>query len=172
MLSLGYFVLDASEVGKKKVDYFRGKDFKKFLLENDTILNKKCTKALEETLEGAVPENDRDCERLGNELIQRNFCYKARPKHVLGAPLARKNKKVFSGQAMYKPLNATSKSDDGSEKKPKKWPDRLGRAPNQSFDCEGPGTQLPDRLGTPKMEVGFSFWFPERKPQRRASLRK
>ncbi|CAJ1417789.1 unnamed protein product [Effrenium voratum] len=105
----------ASEVGKKKVDYFRGKDFKKFLLENDTILNKKCTKALEETLEGAVPENDRDCERLGNELIQRNFCYKA----------------------MYKPLNATSKSDDGSEKKPKKWPDRLGRAPNQSFDCEG-----------------------------------
>jgi len=27
---------------------------------------------------------------------------------------------------MYKPLNPTSKSDDGSEKKPKKWPDRTG----------------------------------------------
>ena len=29
-------------------------------------------------------------------------------------------------KAMYKPLNPTSKSDDGSEKKPKKWPDRAG----------------------------------------------
>jgi hypothetical protein len=31
-----------------------------------------------------------------------------------------------SRKAMYKPLNPTSKSDDGSEKKPKKWPDRAG----------------------------------------------
>lgn len=37
-------------------------------------------------------------------------------------------------QAMYKPLN-TSKPDE--EKKVKKWPDRLGRTPNQSFDSEG-----------------------------------
>ena len=65
------------KVGKKKVDYFRGKDFKKFLLEHDTILTKKCSKALDEILEGNVPENDRDVEKLGNELIQRNFCYKA-----------------------------------------------------------------------------------------------
>ena len=35
---------------------------------------------------------------------------------------------------MYKPLN-TSKPDE--EKKTKKWPDRLGRTPNQSFDSEG-----------------------------------
>mmetsp|Transcript_97619 Transcript_97619/g.173873 ORF Transcript_97619/g.173873 Transcript_97619/m.173873 type:complete len:350 (+) Transcript_97619:73-1122(+) len=104
----------ASEVGRKKVDYFRGKDFKKFLLENDAILTKKCAKALGECLEGNPPDNDKDVEKLGNELIQRNFCYKA----------------------MYKPLN-TSKTDDGSEKKPKKWPDRLGRTPNQSFDPEG-----------------------------------
>lgn len=67
----------AAEVGKKKVDYFRGKDFKKFLLEHDTILKKKCSKALDETLEGNIPESDRDIEKLGNELIQRNFCYKA-----------------------------------------------------------------------------------------------
>jgi len=100
----------ASEVGKKKVDYFRGKDFKKFLLENDAILTKKCTKALEECLEGNVPDTDKDVEALGNMLIQKEFCYKA----------------------CYKPLNA-----DGSEKKPKKWPDRLARVPNQSFDPEG-----------------------------------
>jgi translocation protein SEC62 len=103
----------ASEVGRKKVDYFRGKDFKKFMLESEAMLKKKCSKALEEVLDGKMPETDKDLELLGNELIQRNFCYKA----------------------LYKPLNP--KADDGSEKKPKKWPDRLGRAPNQSFDCEG-----------------------------------
>lgn len=105
----------ASEVGRKKVDYFRGKDFKKFLLESETILKKKCSAALNSALEGKAPETDKEVERIGNELIQHNFCYKA----------------------MYKPLNPTAKSEDGSEKKPKKWPDRLGRTPNQSFDCDG-----------------------------------
>lgn len=105
----------ASEVGRKKVDYFRGKDFKKFLLESEGILTKKCPKALEEALDGQVPQTDQDVVRLGQELIDRKFCYKA----------------------MYKPLNPTSKSDDGAEKKPKKWPDRLGRTPNQTFDSEG-----------------------------------
>ncbi|CAE7196946.1 SEC62, partial [Symbiodinium natans] len=104
----------ASEVGRKKVDYFRGKDFKKFLLESEGILTKKCSKALEEALDGQVPQTDPDVVRLGQELIDRKFCYKA----------------------MYKPLNPSSKSDDG-DKKPKKWPDRLGRTPNQAFDSEG-----------------------------------
>lgn len=107
----------ASEVGRKKVDYFRGKDFKKFMLENHTLLKKKCSAALVAALppDGAPPENDKEVERIGDELIQRNFCYKA----------------------MYKPLVPT-KSDSGSEKKPaKKWPDRLGRTPQQKFDCEG-----------------------------------
>lgn len=103
----------ASEVGRKKVDYFRGKDFKKFLLENETLLKKKCQAALTAALDGKAPADDKDCERLGNELIQANFCYKA----------------------MYKPINP--KSESGSDKKPKKWPDRLGRTPNQTFDCEG-----------------------------------
>jgi len=105
----------ASEVGRKKVDYFRGKDFKKFMLENESMLTKKCSKALEETLDGKLPENDKDVEAMGNQLIQRNFCYRA----------------------LYKPLNPTSKSEDGAEKKVKKWPDRLGRSPNQNFDPEG-----------------------------------
>jgi len=105
----------ASEVGKKKVDYFRGKDFKKFVLENEAILKKKCSAALKAALDDKLPETEKDVEMLGNELIQRNFCYKA----------------------MYKPLNA-SKSESSSDKKPaKKWPDRLARTPNQSFDCEG-----------------------------------
>lgn len=105
----------ASEVGRKKVDYFRGKDFKKFVLENESILKKKCMAALNSAVEGKTPENDKDVEKIGLELIQRNFCYKA----------------------MYKPINPTSKADNGSDKKPKKWPDRLQRTPNQSFDCEG-----------------------------------
>mmetsp|Transcript_141766 Transcript_141766/g.395256 ORF Transcript_141766/g.395256 Transcript_141766/m.395256 type:complete len:370 (+) Transcript_141766:74-1183(+) len=103
----------ASEVGRKKVDYFRGKDFKKFMLENESLLKKKCSAALAAALDGKAPVDDKDVERIGSELIQRSFCYKA----------------------MYKPINP--KSESGSEKKPKKWPDRLGRTPNQSFDCEG-----------------------------------
>jgi translocation protein SEC62 len=103
----------ASEVGKKKVDYFRGKDFKKFLLENETLLTKKCHAALNSALEGKHPVSEKDVERMGHELIARNFCYKA----------------------MYKPLNA-AKNEDGSEKT-KKWPDRVARTTNQKFDCEG-----------------------------------
>mmetsp|Transcript_95419 Transcript_95419/g.239143 ORF Transcript_95419/g.239143 Transcript_95419/m.239143 type:complete len:356 (-) Transcript_95419:88-1155(-) len=107
----------ASEVGKKKVDYFRGKDFKKFILESTDLLAKKCQPALNAALppNGEAPETEKDVERIGDELIQRNFCYKA----------------------MYKPINPT-KPESGSEKKPaKKWPDRLARTPQQKFDCEG-----------------------------------
>jgi len=107
----------ASEVGKKKVDFFRGKDFKKFMLENHALLKKKCGPALEAALppDGNPPSDEKEVERIGDELIQRNFCYKA----------------------MYKPLVPTS-SGSGSDKKPaKKWPDRLGRTPVQKFDCEG-----------------------------------
>ncbi|CAK0831967.1 unnamed protein product [Prorocentrum cordatum] len=53
----------ASEVGKKKVDYFRGKDFKKFLLENETLLKKKCMAALNSALEGKHPLTDKDASR-------------------------------------------------------------------------------------------------------------
>ena len=65
------------QVGRKKVDYFRGKDFKKFLLESEPILTKKCSKALEEALDGQIPQTDQDVVRLGQELIDRKFCYKA-----------------------------------------------------------------------------------------------
>merc|ERR1719221_189371 len=97
----------ANEVGRKKVDYFRGKDFKKFMMESETILKKKCSAAMGVANNGKPPTNDKEVERFGNELIKLNFCYKA----------------------MYKPINPTSKADSGSEKKPKKWPDRLGRTP-------------------------------------------
>eukprot|EP00928_Gymnodinium_smaydae_P067269 TRINITY_DN5020_c0_g1_i1.p1 TRINITY_DN5020_c0_g1~~TRINITY_DN5020_c0_g1_i1.p1 ORF type:complete len:349 (+),score=107.98 TRINITY_DN5020_c0_g1_i1:87-1133(+) len=105
----------ASEIGKKKVDYFRGRDFKKFVTSSDELLKKKCSAALKVGCDGNIPETDKDVERLGAELITKGFCYKA----------------------MYKPLNPTAKSEDGSEKKPKKWPDRLARTPNQSFDVDG-----------------------------------
>mmetsp|Transcript_40971 Transcript_40971/g.61917 ORF Transcript_40971/g.61917 Transcript_40971/m.61917 type:complete len:343 (-) Transcript_40971:185-1213(-) len=108
----------ASEVGKKKVDYFRGKDFKKFLLENGALLKKKCQPALTAAVRpgGDAPTTDEDVESIGDELITRQFCYKA----------------------MYKPINPTSKKDGASEKPSvKKWPDRLIRTPNQKFECDG-----------------------------------
>jgi len=103
----------ASEVGRKKVDYFRGKDFKKFLLGGEAVLQKKCSEALKAVLEGKPPADDKDCDLLGAELLQRNFCVRAQ----------------------YKPINPGSK-DDGAVK-PKKWPDRLQRMNNQNFDPEG-----------------------------------
>jgi len=102
----------ASEIGKKKVDYFRGKDFKKFATTNDVLLQKKCSAALKAVLDGKTPTTDKDVDRLGMELIQKNFCYKA----------------------AYKPVNAPK---EGEVLKPKKWPDRLQRTANQQFDAEG-----------------------------------
>jgi len=100
----------ASEVAKRKVEYFRGRDFKKFVLGGEEILKKKCSAALKTALEGKAPATDKDVEQLGAELIQRGFCYRA----------------------MDQPMNA--KTED---KKPKKWPDRLGRTPQQNFDLDG-----------------------------------
>jgi len=102
----------ASEIGKKKVDYFRGKDFKRFATSSEDLLNKKCSAVLKLALDGKTPTTDKDVERLGAELIQKNFCYKA----------------------AYKPVN---QSKDSTSSKPKKWPDRLQRTPNQQFDSEG-----------------------------------
>jgi len=107
----------ASEVGRKKVDYFRGKDFKKFVQSSEDLLKKKCSAALKVAgFEEKSVSADKDVERLGAELIAKNFCYKA----------------------AYKPVNASAKGgDSGSEKKTKKWPDRLQKTQNQQFDCEG-----------------------------------
>merc|ERR1719316_2429675 len=66
----------ASEIGKKKVDYFRGKDFKKFALSSEDLLNKKCSAALKLALDGKTPATEKDVERLGAELIAKGFCYK------------------------------------------------------------------------------------------------
>jgi len=104
----------ASEIGKKKVDYFRGRDFKKFATSSEDLLNKKCSAALKVALDGKVPVTDKDVDRLGSELILKNFCYKA----------------------AYKPVNQ-SKEGSTVAAKAKKWPDRLQRTPNQQFDSEG-----------------------------------
>jgi len=101
----------ASEIGRKKVDYFRGKDFKRFALSSEDLLKKKCSAVLKLALGDKVPASDKDVERLGAELIQKGFCFKA----------------------AYKPVNA---SKDGAETKTKKWPDRLQRTSNQQFDSE------------------------------------
>ena len=53
---------------------------------------------------------------------------------------------------MYKPLNPTSKSDDGSEKKPKKWPDRLV-AKGKDVELESGPLPVRSSLRTPL--IGF-----------------
>ena len=63
---------NAAEIGRKKVDYFRGKDFKTFLKGNPELLSKKCEKALKLALDGQPPETDKDVEKLGAELLQKN----------------------------------------------------------------------------------------------------
>jgi len=103
----------ASEGGKRKVDYFRGKDFQKWAksTEGVLVLCKKCVKLLGSCLNSKVPQTDEDVNRLGAELLLKGFCYKA----------------------VHNPMNKTK--DD----KPKKWPDRLSRDPrgnSMQFDPE------------------------------------
>jgi len=105
----------ASEVGQKKVDYFRGKDFKKFISDNPALLKKKCADAVrlcsaKEDCSDAV-----DVDRLGDELISRGFCFKA----------------------AYKPIHATKSDANAGEKPVKKWPDKLQRTNNQKFESDG-----------------------------------
>lgn len=120
----GLKVKSASEVGRKKVDYFRGRDFAKFLLlpENATRLKKKCPAALKAVIppdpenekEVPLPSTDKQVNALGQELVHRNFCYKAK----------------------YAPINAPT-GPNASDVPKKKWPDRVARTQNQDFDPEG-----------------------------------
>jgi translocation protein SEC62 len=99
----------ASEIGKKKVDYFRGKDFKKFALGSDELLKKKCPAALKALFEGKPPASDKEAEMLGAELLMKGFIYKAAYQSNVGS----------------------------SDKKPPKWPDRVQRTQKQDFELDG-----------------------------------
>jgi len=108
----------ASEVGKKKVDYFRGKDLVNFMLKHDKPLQRRCKKALDKYLNGEAPQKQEDVMVLGTALMAKGFIHGAK----------------------YHPLNTnTKKNEDGEpkEKKEKKWPDRLVKISMKEFDPEG-----------------------------------
>ena len=116
-------VKDATEVGKRKVDYFRGKDFCAFMLAKkyEGIVSRKCKGALAKYLEGKNPSSLEDCEKLGNELIEEGFIMRAEY-----SPVASK---------------AQTEAAKKKEKENKKGPDRLVRLheSEQRFDPEGEG---------------------------------
>ena len=92
----------ASEVGKKKVTYFRGKDCTWFA-DNKDLLKRKCGKALAEYLGDKEKEIEgpKEFEKLIVALTVRGFIYPTK----------------------YSPLQGKE------ETKPKKWPDRLTAVP-------------------------------------------
>eukprot|EP00452_MALV-II_sp_L67-6_P000111 gene111-146_t len=102
----------AGEVGKKKVEYFRGRDFTTWVLANaDSIALGKGKKVLEEYLKGELPSSDEDVCKIGAALMAKGFVTKA----------------------IYKPMHESK----DSEKKPKKWPDRIVKLAGADFDPDG-----------------------------------
>lgn len=100
----------ASEVGKRKVMYFRGKDLVKFALANQELLMNKCKGTLEAVLGGNAPSTEEDAQKLGNALIYNKFCYRAE----------------------FAPVSEKAAAD----KKLRKWPDRLHRTYRQIFESD------------------------------------
>jgi len=97
----------AGLVGSKKVDYFRGKDFTRFLLDNENLVKKKMSAALLDRLgdKEKAPKDEKEAEEIGKGLIEHHFCYKARNAPIGG-------------------------SNSGDKTKPKRWPDRLQKNPH------------------------------------------
>jgi len=108
----GIKVKQANEVGKKKVEYFRGKDFVNFLLKDYEKTNRRCHLAIKKYLGGKVPETEAACVILGVELLNKKFIQRA----------------------VYQPFG----SNQPESQTAKKWPDRLARVPiKEGFDPAG-----------------------------------
>lgn len=108
----GIKVKQANEVGKKKVDYFRGKDFINFLLKDPERTQRRCHLAIKKFLGGTNPETEAACIALGVELLNKKFIHRA----------------------VYQPFG----SNQPESQTQKKWPDRLARVPiKEGFDPAG-----------------------------------
>lgn len=64
---------EASEVGKKKVNYFRGKDFAAFFRDNEKLVTKKCPKLMATVFKDGYPEDEAGLDKLGNLLLHFDF---------------------------------------------------------------------------------------------------
>ncbi|CAD7931595.1 unnamed protein product [Amoebophrya sp. A25] len=105
----------AAEVDRKKVDFFRGKDFAEWMLKNDAVIKRRCHAALDEYLEGKGVADEEDVAKLGQALVDKGFI----------AP------------ALYAPLIDNKKEESATDRKRKKWPDRLKRVRQSTFDTQG-----------------------------------
>lgn len=107
----GIEMRQATEAGKKKVKYFRGKDLRKYLLNNTEKIKKMCPIALKSVFgsENVAIDSEKHVLQLGNALISEEYCCKA----------------------IYKPL----KPPGPNEKATKSWPDILENSRDQKFDC-------------------------------------
>eukprot|EP00921_Rhytidocystis_pertsovi_P012387 GHVQ01020123.1.p1 GENE.GHVQ01020123.1~~GHVQ01020123.1.p1 ORF type:complete len:394 (+),score=62.75 GHVQ01020123.1:108-1289(+) len=100
----------AAEVGRRAVDYFRGSDFRKWVMTNTEMIQKKFGDALD----GMPLDKPEDADRLGDRLIRKGFICRA----------------------VYKPLSGTTQEKNDEGKIPK-WPKRLQTTGTQLFDESG-----------------------------------
>lgn len=104
-------IKSAAEVGKRAVDYCRGDDLFKCILNNRDLINKRCPSYLKE-----FPIKDEgDAIRFGNILIKNGFIYRSQ----------------------YQPLEGILEKDENGMYKRPKWPKRLQMTTKQQFDIVG-----------------------------------
>ncbi|KAF4667798.1 erg10, acetyl-CoA C-acetyltransferase [Perkinsus chesapeaki] len=108
---------NATEVGKKVVTIIRGKELTEFLLNNGALLKKRCPDALKEYLDGKMPESEADNAKLVIPLIRGGFMFRC----------------------VDATIQATDKPSGSTERRRRKWPDRVARvAPqHQGYDPKG-----------------------------------
>mmetsp|Transcript_110988 Transcript_110988/g.254395 ORF Transcript_110988/g.254395 Transcript_110988/m.254395 type:complete len:341 (-) Transcript_110988:120-1142(-) len=111
MSKKGVRIGEAAEIGKRKVSYFRGKDFMKLFEKQEALVVKKCKKALDKFCDGKAPSTPEHAVQLGQQLIMSRMIF----------------------PAVYKPVGGDNADGSG---KTKKWPDRLQRAP-RPFNADG-----------------------------------
>ena len=64
---------EAAEVGKKKVSYFRGKDFLAFMRDNESYISKKCPKMMKAVFKDEYPEDEAGVDKLATFLLHYDF---------------------------------------------------------------------------------------------------
>uniref|UniRef100_A0A3B0N9K8 Translocation protein SEC62 n=1 Tax=Theileria annulata TaxID=5874 RepID=A0A3B0N9K8_THEAN len=111
MLKGGVKVKSAAEVGKRAVQFTRGDEIVKWLMNNKELVYNKCPSFFQ----NSKLEDNQDVSNFVDNLIENGFMYRAQ----------------------YQPLEGTlEKSETGSYKRPM-WPKRLIRTQKQRFDTVG-----------------------------------
>jgi len=101
-------IKEASEIGTKKVSYFRGKDFVKHMV-NNKELERKLPSVLTE-FKGSCPASEKEAERLGQRLLDHGLVYRANRRSRVGTEarpkrypdrLSRAQKQFFDREGFF-----------------------------------------------------------------------